>query len=78
MVVVHLREHVDRVGIERKVGGMNDTEGIELVSKRTFPKHELRRVRTIKTVNAVCPAEAVLHRHGRTQFIIVIPELVST
>ena len=59
--MVHLSEHVDRVGVERQIGCINDTEGIQLMSQRTLTKHELCRIRPIEAVYAVRPAYTVLH-----------------
>ena len=75
MVVVHFREHVDRIGIESEIGGINHPKGIQLVAESALSKHELCCIGPVKAVHTICSTEAILHRHCRTQWILVLPAL---
>lgn len=66
VVVVHLCQHVDGIRIELQVGTVNDSKSVELVPKSTLPKDELRRIRPIETVNAVCSAYSPLELNRRS------------
>lgn len=63
MVMIHLRQHIHRIRIERQVRAVHDTERIQLVPQRALPEHELRGIRTIQAVHAVRAAYPVLQRN---------------
>lgn len=75
MVVVHLRQHIDRVGIEGQVRRVDDAEGVELVPKSTLAKNELGGVRSVKTIDAVGATDAVLEGDGRAIVLGVAAEI---
>lgn len=62
VVVVHLRQHIHSVRIERQIRAFHNAKGIELVPKSALSKDELGGVGTVETIDAVRPADACLQR----------------
>ena len=62
--MVHLREHVDRVRVEGEIRSLHNAKGVQLMTKCALSKDKLGSVRPVKTINAVCPAYAILEGDG--------------
>jgi hypothetical protein len=60
MIMVHLRKHIDRVGIESQVRVVYDPKGIQLVPQSALTKHELRCICAVETIHTIGPANPVL------------------
>jgi len=58
--MVHLRKHIDRVGIKSQIRVIHYTEGIQLVPESALSEHELRCVCAVETIHTVGPANPVL------------------
>ena len=66
MIMIHLREHVHRIGVERKVVRIvKHAECVKLMTQRSFPEHKLCSVCSVKAVHTVRPAYAILQGDGR-------------
>lgn len=74
MVMVHLRQHVDRVGIECQVRRVDDAEGVELVPKSALAENELSSVGSVEAIDAVGTTDAVLEGDGRAVVLGVATE----
>ena len=63
MIVVHLRKHVDRVGVKGQIRVIHDPERVQLVPQRALSEHELRCVCAVETIHTIGPANPVLQKH---------------
>ena len=63
VIMVHLRKHIDRIGVKGQIRVIYDPKGIQLVPQSALSEHELRCVCAVKTVHAIGPANPVLQKH---------------
>jgi hypothetical protein len=66
VIVVHLRKHIDRVGVKGQIRVIYDPKGIQLVPQSALSEHELRCVCAVETVHTIGPANPVLQKHLAT------------
>ena len=59
-IVVHLREHIYSVRVERKMYVFQEAQSMKLMSKCGFAQNKLRSIRTIETVDTVEPHNTIL------------------
>jgi len=60
MVMIHLSQHVDCIGIKVQIRIIYNTQGVKLMAQGTLSEHELRGICAIKAVDTVGSANTVL------------------
>jgi hypothetical protein len=64
MVMIHLSQYVDCIGIKIQIRIIYNTQGIKLMAQGTFSKHELHGICAIKAVDTVGSANTILESDG--------------
>ena len=72
VIVVHLGQHVDGVGVKRKVRRVDDTQGIQLMTKGTLPEDKLGCIRPVEAIYAVGTTDAVLDGHRGAPLVVFV------
>ena len=65
MIMIHLREHVHRIGIECQIGCVDNAKSVKLMAQGALAEDELSCVCPVQTVYAVRPADTILDQHRR-------------
>lgn len=60
MVMIHLCQHVDSVGVKFEVNVLYYPESIQLVAQNSLPKHKLCSIGAIQAVHAIRAAHSIL------------------
>jgi hypothetical protein len=78
VIVVHLRQHVDCVRIEREIWVVHYPKSVKLMTKRTLAKYELRRIGAVKAIHTICSTNTVLEGDGAAPRHFGFSDVVST
>ena len=60
MIMIHLGQHVDSIGVECKVGAFNDAKSVQLVAEGALAEHELSGIRPVQAINAIRSTDPIL------------------
>ena len=71
---VHVGEQVDRISVVFQDRFADDPKSVQLVAQSTLADDELGRVRSIETVDAVCPRNSPLQRRFHIPVVSVAEE----